>query len=198
MLERQVHVPPSVYLIADNLDAALASGEDLTASASNWVTGDVSDPCVSVAQRWALSRFRAHELSLVARIVQARLHIAELSREVPRFRPLAQLFVSATTDLADVFEELHEQVEANFDTGGGRDAYLRSRGLLNIDAAGLADADTPIIGDDFLVAGKLPLGICMDLIAEFLDALDGTFDLYPNQTPKAPTGADTGDSRDVA
>ena len=210
MLERQDDVPPSVYLIADNLDAALASGEDLTASAANWVTGDVSDPCVSGAQRWVLTRFKAHELNLVARIVQARMHIGELSREVPKFRPLAQLFISATADLDEAFEELHEQVDAYFDTGGGRDAYLRSRGLLDLEAAGLADDQAPVIGDDFLVAAKVPLGVCLDLIAEFLDSLDGTFDLYPDhtldrtpdqkpdQTPNLPALVDSEDSWDVA
>ena len=198
MLERQVKVPPSVYLIADNLDAALAAGEDLMASAANWVTGDVLDPCVSGAQRWVLSRFKTHELNLVARIVQARMHVAELSREVQKFRPLAQLFVSATVDLDDAFEELHEQVEANFHTGGGRDPYLRSRGLLDVEAAGLADDKAPVIGDEFLVAAKVPLGVCLDLIAEFLDSLDETFDLYPDQAPKLPAPAGPHDSWDAA
>jgi hypothetical protein len=117
---------------------------------------------------------------------------------VQRFRPLAQLFVSATADLDDAFEELHEQVDSNFDTGGERDAYLRSHGLLDMEAAGLADDKAPVIGDDFLVAARVPLGVCLDLIAEFLDSLDDAFDLYPDQTPKLPAPEGPHDSWDAA
>ncbi|MBU1213038.1 MAG: hypothetical protein KJ587_17475 [Alphaproteobacteria bacterium] len=172
-------IPPCVYLVADNLDAALAAGEDLIASTENWATGDPSDPGVAGAQRWALSRYRCHELNLVARIVQAREHVAVLGRDAPRFRPLAQLFCAATADLAAAFHELNEQVEADFETGGAMTAYLRTRGMIDPEAAGVGDVETPEIGDEFLVAAKVPLGVCLDLVAEFLDALDMAFDLYP-------------------
>lgn len=179
MLESCKSVPPCVYQIADNLDAALASGEDLVAAGANWEVGDPSDPAVAGAQRWAVSRFKVHELGLVARIVQARQHVRDLGQEIQRFRPLSQLFVSATGDLADVFGELNEQADTGFETGGDLIAYLRSRGLIDEEAAGLEDFKAPEIGDEFLVAGLVPLGVCMDLVAEFLDSLDLTFDLYP-------------------
>lgn len=181
MLESCKSIPPCVYPIADNLDAALAAGEDLVASASNWAVGDASDPAVAGAQRWAVSRFKAHELNLVARIVQARQHVSELGKDVQHFRPLAQLFVSATGELADAFGELNEQVDSSFETGGDLMAYLRSRGLIDADVASVSGAKAPEIGDEFLVGGKVPLGICLDLVAEFLDALDLTFDLYPEE-----------------
>ncbi len=180
------NVPHSVYLVADNLDAALASGEDLIAASGNWITGEPSDPGVAGTQRWALSRFRAHELNLVGRLVQAREHIEELGGEAPRFRPLARLFVAATDDLDAAFPELNEQVEANFETGGGMTAYLRSRGLVDAEAPGLGPDERPEIGDTFLVAGKVQLGVCLDLISEFLDALDVAFDLYPSAPEGVP------------
>ena len=200
MLESCKSIPPCVYAIADNLDAALAAGEDLVASAANWAKGDCSDPAVAGAQRWAVSRFKAHELNLVARIVQARQHVNALGQDAPRFRPLAQLFVSATGDLAEAFGELNEQVDASFETGGDPTAYLRSRGLVDEEAASLEEAEAPQVSDEFLVAGKVPLGICLDLVAEFLDALDLTFDLYPEEDRdevKAiapPTDAKVGES----
>lgn len=179
MLAQEGTIPPSVYLVADNLDAALAAGEDLIAASENWATGDPSDPGVAGAQRWATSRIRCHELNLVARIVQARQHVADLGREAPRFRPLAQLFCASTADLADAFTELNEQIDSNFETGGTMIAYLRSRGLIDPEAAGIGETQMLKIGDGFLIAAKVELGICLDLVSEFLDALDAAFDLYP-------------------
>lgn len=177
-------IPHSVYLVADNLDAALAAGEDLVASGANWTNGNTSDPGVAGAQRWTVSRLRCHELNLVARIVQARQHVEDLAKEAQRFRPLAQLFVAATVDLVDAFEELNTQIETNFETGGAITSYLRGRGLIDEEAAGLDDLALPEIGEFFLVANKLPLGVCLDLIAEFLDSLEAAYDLYPDGDEK--------------
>ncbi|MCH9806382.1 MAG: hypothetical protein K0U74_01495 [Alphaproteobacteria bacterium] len=190
MLNAQKNVPPSVYLVADHLDSALAAGEDLLAANSHWTPGGATDCAVAGAQRWAISRFRTHELNLVSRIVQAREHVEVLSRDARRFRPLAQLFNSASADLADAFEELHLQISGDFDTGGGHVAYLRSRGLIDSEAPGLCETNAIKINDTFLVAGKVPLGICMDLVSEFLDALDVAYDLYPAD--------DIGDLKDAA
>lgn len=188
MPKTELTIPPCVYLVADNLDAALAAGEDLIASSENWATGDPSDPGVAGAQRWALSRYRCHELNLVARIVQAREHVSVLGRDTPRFRPLAHLFCAATADLAAAFNELNEQVDADFETGGALTAYLRTRGLIDPEAASLGESERPEIGDEFLIAAKVPLGVCLDLISEFLDALDIAFDLYPeDENSVAPT-----------
>ena len=173
-------IPHAVYVVADNLDAALAAGEDLIAVGGYWTDGDPADPGIWGAQRWAVSRFRCHELNLVARMVQARDSIELLAREARRFRPLAQLFVASTGDLAEKFEELNTLIETNFETGGEVIAYLRERGLVDEEAAGLDDFDPDRIGDTFLVAGRVPLVVCMDLIAEFLDAMDSAYDLYPD------------------
>ncbi|MBU2582548.1 MAG: hypothetical protein KJ622_12595 [Alphaproteobacteria bacterium] len=193
MPKTELTIPPCVYHVADNLDAALAAGEDLIAASENWATGDPSDPGVAGAQRWALSRYRTHELNLVARIVQAREHVAVLGRTAQRFRPLAQLFCAATADLAGAFGELNQQVDTDFETGGAVSAYLRTRGLIDPEAATVSEAEAPDIDDGFLVAAKVPLGICLDLISEFLDALDVAFDLYPEHesSPAPHVRADT-------
>lgn len=190
MHDAQQNIPPSVYLVADHLDAALAAGEDLLASCAHWTPGDATDCGIAGAQQWAVSRFKTHELNLVSRIVQAREHIEVLTRDARRFRPLAQLFNSASADLADSFDELNEQTAGDFETGGATVAYFRSRGLIDSEAAGLSENDTITIDDNFLVAGKVPLGICLDLVSEFLDALDIAYDLYPSD--------DAGDIQDAA
>ena len=40
--------------------------------------------------------------------------------------------------------------------------------------------------EDYLVAGRIRLGTLLDLIAGFLDALDGLFELYPEEAAGAP------------
>lgn len=193
MPKTELTIPPCVYHVADNLDAALAAGEDLIAASENWATGDPSDPGVAGAQRWALTRYRNHELNLVGRIVQAREHVAVLGRTASHFRPLAQLFCSATADLANAFNELNEQVDSDFETGGAITAYLRSRGLIDGEAASHNNHQAPRIDDEFLIAAKIPLGVCMDLVAEFLDALDIAYELYPeDDRPPAPLAASDG------
>ncbi len=201
MLDAQQNIPHCVYPVADNLDASLAAGEDLLASSTLWTAGDATDCAVAGAQRWATSRFKTHELNLVSRIVQAREHVDVLSNEAKRFRPLARLFFSATADLADSFQELTEQITGDFETGGEHVAYLRSRGLIDPEAASLCEINTLKIDDNFLVAGKVPLGICMDLVSEFLDALDIAYDLYPDAEAGPASTAqneETGDIQNAA
>jgi hypothetical protein len=51
-------------------------------------------------------------------------------------------------------------------------AFLRSRGLLAADAAGLELVSRLAVGDGYQVAGRIPLGTLLDLVATFLDSLD--------------------------
>lgn len=179
--KRNDSIPPCVYLVADHLDAALAAGEDLVAAGETWQPGDCCDPSVTGAQRWTLSRVMTYEMALITRIVQAREHVTELAGEAQQFRPLAQLFVSATRDLYEALDLIGDTAANDFDTGDGRTAYLRSRGLIDPDAPGLGDFASLSTNDTFLVAGQVPLGVVLDLVSEFFEALEGQFELYPEE-----------------
>lgn len=180
-LKQNEMIPACVYLVADHLDAALAAGEDLVASGRMWQPGDCCDPSVAGAQRWALSRVMTYEMTLITRIVQARGHVAELAETVQRFRPLAQLFVSATRDLFEALQVIGDTAANDFDTGDGKVAYLRSRGLIDADAPGLCDYATLTVDDSFLIAARVPLGVVLDLVSEFIEALEAQFELYPDE-----------------
>lgn len=187
-LKQHEVVPPCVYLVADHLDAALAAGEDIVAAGKMWQPGDCSDPSIAGAQRWALSRVMTYEMALLTRIVQAREHVAELADAVHHFRPLAQLFVSATRDLFEALEELGDTAANDFDTGDNKIAYLRSRGLIDADAPGLCDHASLTVDDSFLIAARVPLGVVLDLVSEFIEALEAQFELYPDE-PDLTTAA---------
>lgn len=180
-LKRNEQIPPCVYLVADHLDAALAAGEDLVTASQSWQPGECCDPAVVGAQRWTLSRVMTYEMALVTRVVKAREHVADLADAEPRFRPLAQLFVSGTRDLYEALKVIGDTAALDFDTGDGTIAYLRSRGLIAEDAPGLADYAPLTVNDDFLVASRVPLGVVLDLISEFVEALETQFELYPDE-----------------
>ncbi len=57
-------------------------------------------------------------------------------------------------------------------------SFLRQRGLLAPDVAGLEGLSQLAVSEDYLVAGRIRLGTLMDLVATFLDTLDVLFDLY--------------------
>jgi hypothetical protein len=185
---------PGIYLLGDHLDAALAMGEDLLTEKVA-LAGPVRKLTTARLNRQDrevtefLSVVRTLELSLTSRLMQARRHCEELKRRETRLKPLIALFVAGTAPLADAAAELGDTTARDFRTGDTTHAFLRSRGLLARDAAGLAGLTQLAVSEDYLVAGRIRLGTLLDLVAMFLDALDLLFDLYAESaTPEAAEG----------
>jgi hypothetical protein len=174
----------SVYLLGDHLDAALAMGEDLLTEKLELIVA-VETPTRGhlLRQNRALAEFLTHvrclELTLTARLLEARKRAEELKRCERRLRPLIALLVAGTAPLVDAAAELGDTTTHDFETGDTAFAFLRSRGLIARDAAGLERLAQLAVGEDYLVAGRIRLGTLLDLVATFLDTLEGLFDLYP-------------------
>src|SRR5262249_14995152 len=88
---------PSLYRLGDHLDAALALGEDLLIE--KVVLADAVQPLTMarlVRQNRELAEFlsavRTLELSLTARLLQARKRAQEVRRRETRLKPLIALF----------------------------------------------------------------------------------------------------------
>jgi hypothetical protein len=62
--------------------------------------------------------------------------------------------------------------------GNGLIGYVRSRGMIAADAPGIVDTAPLVAGENFLVARRIPLGALLDLVAQFLDTLEGEYDLF--------------------
>jgi hypothetical protein len=174
---------PSIYLLGDHLDAALAMGEDLLAE--KVVLADAAQPLNTarlVQQNRELAKFltivRTLEMSLTARLLQARRRAEEMRRHETRLKPLIALFVGGTAPLVDAAMELGDTTVRDFNTGNTAFAFLRSRALIARDAAGLERLSELRVGEDYLVAGRIRLGTLLDLVATFLDSLDLIYDLY--------------------
>lgn len=176
------YIPPNVYLLADNLDAALAAGEDLMKAELVWETGAGRDGAdiarVRAAQRTVLQNVRSLEQILVARVLKSRERSEEIAKRDPRFATVARLYNAGTAILIEAVSEFGDPAAIDFASGGGAVAFLRARGLLPEQSPGPAEGQTFTFRDDFLVAGRIRLGTLLDLVAMYLDTLETHFDLF--------------------
>jgi hypothetical protein len=176
------YIPPNVYLLADNLDAALAAAEDIMKAKLVWETGDARDG-TNIAreraeQRKVLETVRMYEQMLVARVLKSRERSEEIAKHDPRFGAVARLYNAGTAMLIEAVGEFGDTTSLDFETGGGAMSYLRSRGLLAGDISGPAEGQTFAFTEDFLVAHRIRLGTLMDLVAMYLDTLETHYDLF--------------------
>jgi hypothetical protein len=188
----------SIYLLSDHLDAALAVGEDLLAEAAALAEPTQHLTLARLARQHRdiadfLRNVRTLELTMTARILQARKRAQDLKRSEHQLRPLIALFVAGTAALNDAAAELGDTTEHDFETGDVASAFLRSRGLIARDAAGLATLGELKVSEDYLVAGRIRLGTLLDLVATFLDSLDLMFDLYAEPARQSSAAAHPGE-----
>ena len=176
------YIPPNVYLLADNLDAALAAGEDVMKAKLVWETGAGREGDViasaRAAQRAILQNVRTLEQILVARVLKSRERSEEIAKRDPRFATVARLYNAGTAILIEAVSDFGDQAMIDFENGGGDVAYLRTRGLLTGEQAGPMEGQTFGFRDEFLVAGRIRLGTLLDLVAMYLDTLEIHFDLF--------------------
>jgi hypothetical protein len=181
------YIPPTVYLLADNLDAALAAGEDLLTSSVEWNAGTAkSGDDIARAradQRALLQIIRTLEQVLLARVLKSRERAEDLGRRDPRFGAVARLYTGGTALLIEAVSEFGDTSSHDFETGDGMIAYVRSRGWIAGDQAAPANGEKLAVTEDFLIARRIRLGTLLDLVAMFLDALETHYDLFSEDAP---------------
>jgi hypothetical protein len=187
--------PVSVYLLAEHLDAGLAAGEDLARVTYVWNGAPPRSAqaieAIRAGQRGAVERLKHFELTLISRLLKAREWASIVASEYEQFGIVARLYNAGTAILLDAVAECGDTSAIDFDTADDITPYLRSRGLIAPEAAALSDSATIAAGDGFLVARRVPLGVLLDLVATFLDALETQFDLFfePAETRNAGEAA---------
>jgi hypothetical protein len=172
----------SLYLLSDHLDAVLAAGEDMLCERVELCVDPARDGCGEARSRDVaafVQRVYTLELTMTARLLEARKRARELKRSENGLEALTALLLAGTVPLVDAVAELGDSTRHGFETGAATTAFLRSRGLIARDVAGIAHLQNLAVGEDYLVAARVPLGVLLDLTATFLDTLDRTYDLYP-------------------
>jgi hypothetical protein len=184
--------PASVCLLAEHLDAVLAAGEDLVGIRYVWSGAPPRQRDAILAlragQRATIERIRLVELALLSRLIKAREWASVVAREREGLGLIARLYVGGTTTLVDAIAECADTTASDFDTGDDLTAYVRGRGLIAEDAPALSDSAPICVDESFLVARRAQLGVLLDLVATFLDALEGEFELFaepPRQREQA-------------
>jgi hypothetical protein len=182
---------PSIYFLTDHLDAALAMGEDLLTEKVGLDKPAGASPLRDwMRQNRDLNHFlttvRTLEYAMTARLLQARKRAEELRRCESRLKPLIALFVAGTAQLVDAAAELGDTEARDFDAIDSGMSFLRLRGLIASDAAGLDGLSQLAVTEDYLVAGRIRLGTLLDLVATFLDTLDVLF-LYAERVEAGET-----------
>jgi hypothetical protein len=196
---------PSLHLLRDHLNAALALGEDLLGAELPLDAPDRPGLRGWLRQTRELDAFvgsvRTLEYAMTARLLQARKRAEEMRRDDSRLKPLIALLVAGTVPLVDAAAELGDGDARAFDGADAALAFLRSRGLVATDAAGLELLSRLSVGEDYLVASRVPLGTLLDLVAGFLDALDTLYGAPVADIEHGPMlpahGLDTGAGRSL-
>ena len=190
-LERPV--PASVYLIADNLDAVLAAGEDLLRQVHDYesvhLASTFAPTLVAGSERDFVGMVRALEMSICARVLQIRDRSRDLAKADPRFKPMASLFSGGTAALWDAVADLGDSTNADFQTGDDVVSYLRSRAMVAADAGTVSRFGRLRPTETFLIAERIELGVLMDLCATYLDRLEDFYELFNDQTELAAVAA---------
>jgi hypothetical protein len=191
---------PSLYLLRDHLEATLALGEDLLSTELHVAAGDRPGLRNWIRQTRDLEEFlgslRTLEYAMTARLLQARKWAEELRRGDVRLKPLIALFVAGTAPLLDAAAELGDTDTRDFECDDAALTFLRRRGMLAPDAAGLELISRLAVGEDYQVVGRIGLGPLLDLVATFLDTLDTLYG--PDIAPIEEVQVLSGRTRDTA
>jgi hypothetical protein len=167
---------PSLCLLRDHLEATLALGEDLLSAELALAADDRPSLRDWIRQTRDLEGFlgslRTLEYAMTARLLQARRWAEALRRSDVRLKPLIALFVAGTAPLVDAAAELGDLDARDFDCDDAALTFLRQRGMLAPDAAGLELVSRLAVGEDYQMAARIGLGPLLDLVATFLDTLD--------------------------
>lgn len=187
MLDTTLVPKEAVYLLADHLDAALAAAEDLLAGRLAAIADlDTAENSAEDSLAQFVARLERLEASVMGRVLHARRRLDELPPDDVELKPISNLFFSSTGLLLELVNRSKREAETQFDVGGDRLAFLRGRGLLARDAAGLPQYAPVVVTEAYRVGGILELGPLMDMVAGLLDLLDRRYDLYADAGMAAP------------
>ncbi len=191
MLTFHSTVPPGVYALADHLDGALAAGEDLLAVRLA-ATADLA-PGVAPAAALAdvVRALRRQEAAVLLHLLQARRRAAEVEGGDAALRTVLRLVAGQTSALLDLVATFDPDRETMLIALADVQQFLRERGVIAPDVAGLGAFQALEIGSTYRIGGVVEVGGLLDMAASALDLLDQQYELYAeDETVVTGTSAD--------
>ncbi len=168
-----------VYFLTDHLFAASEAGENIRAArfSQPTVEGELTgDEILNEldALRTFISDLSDWEEELVTKIMQARQWSGYLKEHDGFFKPLIELFNSATHPLTDIAAQIKDHHDRHFEGGDHPDWFIQSRAL-DVKKSPQGQILSLETGDIYLVGGHVRLGQLLEMSETFLETLEARF-----------------------
>jgi hypothetical protein len=176
----------TIEVTADELMDLRFAAHDLAAIR---VMNDIQIEAQLAALRAFVARVRELEMSVVAKLTQAREKARAAARADWRLRPIMMLFTSGTQAFADHFEAEADPAEQAFHGANQIFPYLRSRGLVSPLTTHYDGTAELLVTDSFRLLGAMPLRDLLERVEATLNAVDAHYDLYDLENDEAEEAA---------
>lgn len=171
-----------VFFLSDHLCSAIEEGEKLFNLS---YTSDKISPELSADDildrlddfHQFLDHIRTIEFMLLTKLNQARhwcIHLRHLDSE---FKPVLDLFNTATSSLVDIESVLGIDEQGIFNGEGSHEHFIKSRQLTTEQTDEEGCPSRISVEDEFLLGGKVPLADILDACNSFLDSIDIRYDV---------------------
>ena len=168
-----------VYFLTDHLFASLEAGERLRLAAftqkenqAELSGDDIMDELENL--RLFITDLSDWEEELISKLVQARKWSNHLKEYDSFFKPLIELFNSATHPLTDVAAQISDHHDRHFEGGDHPDWFIKSREMV-IEKSDHGQILSLSAGHMYLVGGHVRLASIIELAESYLSALETRF-----------------------
>ena len=185
----------SVHALADLLEMIEVAADELLdqklAPRDGAANGDAELESYLASLRQFSNRVRSLELTIVAKLEQARARARAVARTDWRLRPIMAMFTSGTQGYADHLAAHNDRDAVRFNAGDQIFPFLRSRELVPPLSTHYDGGTELLVTDSYRLLGLIKLRDLLENCEAALNALDAHYDLYDWQTDAEDAADDT-------
>lgn len=172
----------SVHALADLLEMIEVAADELLdqklAPRDGTANGDAELESYLASLRQFSNRVRGLELTIVAKLEQARARARAVARTDWRLRPIMAMFTSGTQGYADHLAAHNDRDAVRFNAGDQIFPFLRSRELVPPLSTHYDGGTELLVTDSYRLLGLIKLRDLLENCEAALNALDAHYDLY--------------------
>lgn len=168
-----------VYFLTDHLFAAIEAGEKLRAArfhqlpiAHELTSEEILDELHNL--RTFITDLSDWEEELVTKTIQARKWSSYLKDQDAFFKPIIELFASATHPLTDIAAQIRDHHDRHFEGGDHPDWFIQSRALA-VQKSPNGQILSITSSDIYLIGGAVRLAQLIELCETYLETLESRF-----------------------